>query len=212
MHLYEHLLYFQLQEKLASAAVAGINFTVTARLKGLQIQVSAPNSQRLYCVRVHWKLISFVQQVSGFNQKLGSIVDRITKEMQSLFDEVDEHKMQTAIDGYKEGLDMEGGSATVDRLISTLVCARYVSKFAIKEQLRQMRLDDLRTFCRDLWMQMKVIALIQGNMTEETAQSIMQTTLTNVDCAKIEDVSSSGPTWIRVVHNNVFLFLGSRIQ
>lgn len=134
-------------------------------------------------------LISLVRQTGGFNQKLASVVDRITKEMKSLIDNVDDDKIRTTIDAYIRALDERVQYAVADGLTYALVCVHSVSTFEIKQHVRRIQMDDLKTFCRDLWKQMRVIAIMQGNMTEEIAQSIMQTTLTNINCGKIDDVS-----------------------
>lgn len=59
-----------------------------------------------------------------------------------------------------------------------------------------IRLPDMREFCRQYFRQMKISALIQGNLSEAAAQSIMQLVETNLNCGKIQDVS---------VHLKVFL-------
>lgn len=109
--------------------------------------------------------------------------------MQSIIDNVDDDKIRTTIDARIQSWDREETYEEANGLTYALVCAHAVSKFEMKRNLRQIRLDDLKTFCCDLWKQMKIIALIQGNITEETAQSIMQITLTNSNCGKIDNVS-----------------------
>ena len=50
-------------------------------------------------------------------------------------------------------------------------------------------LEDIKTFGRDLLKEMRIQALIQGNVTEESAHNIMNAILTNFNCSRIEDVS-----------------------
>lgn len=127
--------------------------------------------------------------MGGFNQRLILVVDRVTKEMKSLIDKVNDEKIHTTIDTYIRALDGQAQYAVADGLTHALVCVHSVSTFEMKQQLCQIQMDDLKAFCEDLWKQMKIIAIMQGNMTEETAQSIMQTTLSNINCGKIDDVS-----------------------
>lgn len=43
-------------------------------------------------------------------------------------------------------------------------------------------------FCRQFFKQMKIIAHIQGNLTEDQAKAIIQTVEINLGCEKIEEV------------------------
>lgn len=109
--------------------------------------------------------------------------------MKLLIDNVDDDKIRTLVDEHISELDQKEPYEVVDELNNALLCAHSIPTFETKRQWRQIRMDDLKTFCRDLCTQMKIIALMQGNVTEEIARSIMQTTLANLDCGKIDNVS-----------------------
>lgn len=109
--------------------------------------------------------------------------------MRSVIDAVTDDKFRTAIGVYLRYLDTEHPSNVADRMIKYFTCDDNISGLEMKRMLRQIQLDDLTAFVRDMWKQMKIVAIIQGNLTEPMAQSIMQTVLTNVNCEKVIDVS-----------------------
>lgn len=54
---------------------------------------------------------------------------------------------------------------------------------------KSIQLSDIRHFCHQFFKQIKIVALIQGNLNEGEAKSILQTAEANLDCGKIEEVS-----------------------
>lgn len=54
---------------------------------------------------------------------------------------------------------------------------------------KSVQLRDMQDFSRQFSRKMKILALIQGNLGEAAAKSMVQTVETNLGCGEIEDVS-----------------------
>lgn len=67
-------------------------------------------------------------------------------------------------------------------------------------------LSEMQVFCHEYFKQMKIVALIQGNLSETAAKSIMQMVETNLGCGKIEDVSVLWKILPDIAHLKNFTF------
>lgn len=59
------------------------------------------------------------------------------------------------------------------------------------KHLRSIKFADFQRFCRDYCKQVRIKALIQGNVTADRALNTMRNLLNDLNCGRIEDVSHS---------------------
>lgn len=58
------------------------------------------------------------------------------------------------------------------------------------KRLRSITFADFQQFCRDYCKQVRIKALVQGNVTEERALNVVHNVLNELNCGRVEDVSS----------------------
>lgn len=57
------------------------------------------------------------------------------------------------------------------------------------QRLRSVNFADFQQFCRKYCEQVRIKAIMQGNITKDRALNIMHNVLNELDCGKVEDVS-----------------------
>lgn len=63
------------------------------------------------------------------------------------------------------------------------------SSFEKYNLLHEVTLDEVRAFAKNLVNELKIQAIIQGNLTEKHAHDVINSVLQNINCSKIKDVS-----------------------
>lgn len=124
-------------------------------------------------------------QVSGPNENLHVVVNDITMELKNFANIVTEEELRKNI---HHELDV-GVCYYAMELRSSIARAEHVLCHEQFRMAKSIQLSDMQEFCRKYFKQMKIVGLIQGNLSEDAAKSIMQLVETNLGCGIIEDVS-----------------------
>lgn len=169
MTLFAALLKYQLVEKLYPATSADLEYKCYSSEKGL------------------------VLKVSGYNQKLHIIVDEFTKYLKRLADDVTEDQFRVFVQQqFKtyENIFLKPKAFVNDLRLSVMERHR-VPLNEKNQRLKLIQFNDFQVFCRNFTQQMKIKSIMQGNLKQEHALSIIQQVLSNLSCDKIENVSFS---------------------
>lgn len=132
-------------------------------------------------------------KVSGFNEKLHLVVEVFTKCLKSLADEITEQQFQVFVDERFQLYENVFLSPNVlsFQIRSSIIETNHSPLFEINKLLRSIKFTDLQQYCGNFCKQMRIKALMQGNITESHAKTVMERVLDDLDCDKIEDVSRS---------------------
>lgn len=133
-------------------------------------------------------------QVFGPNHNLHLAVHDIVKDMENFVENVTEEEldvvMRNDIEYYENyftpNLYPEYYAKPLRATIIQTWHASYYEKYLLTKSFKTR---DVQQFCRQFFKQLKIIGLIQGNMSEETSKSIVQTMEADLGCGKIDDVS-----------------------
>lgn len=126
--------------------------------------------------------------MSGFNEKLHLIVEVFTNCLKSLGEETTEKKFRAVL--YRHDFDEHDEVAV--GLYLTIVGDHRVPFYVKNESLlASVKFADFQRFCHSFCQQMRVKALMQGNISKTHAQAIMQNVLDDLDCGKILDVNKA---------------------
>lgn len=119
------------------------------------------------------------------------IVDAFTKCLKSLADDVTEEQYRVFVQQQMKVYEniFRKPRSIAKELRLSVVQAHHVPLNEKNRRIKKIDFNDFQTFCRQYCEQVKIKAIIQGNLLEERAQSIMQIVLSNLNCGKINDVS-----------------------
>lgn len=163
--LYSHLVNYHLVEQLYPAIIAGLYHQFYSSDKGL------------------------VLKVNGYNEKLHLIVDVITKSMTTIHEKITPEEFKVFVklqqENYNNSL-IKPQYLTKDIRLGILENIRW-PMYGKYNQLTSITLDNLKNFSIDLLKQMRIQAVIQGNVTQETAHNVMNSILTNFNCTGIKN-------------------------
>lgn len=130
--------------------------------------------------------------MSGFNQKLHLIVDIFNDCLKSLINNPTESDFNMAIQQqlkfYEKEL-LEPEMLSFD-LRSNITRSKILPIYEKVKYLRSATFVDFQEFCRKFGEMMRVKALIQGNVTESHALSIVNKMLNGMNFKKIDNVSN----------------------
>lgn len=166
-----HFIKYDLAEILYPATCAGMEYNFYAAEKGV------------------------VLKVNGYNEKLHLLVDAITKTMTYLDNDLESELRRMQLVCFKAHQKKIYYNAVIkpkllnkDIRLSILENIRWslVEKFTI---LPQITMEDIKEYSKNFTKQMYVQALMQGNLSEESALSVMQSALATLNCKKVEDTS-----------------------
>lgn len=142
------------------------------------------------------------------------IVDAFTKCLKSLADDVTEEQyrvfLQQLLKVYENIFRKPKSIAKELRL--SVVQKHHVPLNEKNRRLKNIDFNDFRTFCRQYCEQVKIKAIMQGNLLEDRAQTMMQIVLSNLECGKINDVSICRLNSSSISCNlkNIYIFPNSR--
>lgn len=129
----------------------------------------------------------------GPNQHLHLAIEDMFKELKDLSENITEEEfnraLQSELHDYYTIISMRVQEYYTGDLLESIIRSEYPSCHDIYHIAKSMRLFDMRNLCQQFFKQMKILALIQGNLTAEEAKSIMRTVETSLSCGKMEKVS-----------------------
>lgn len=130
-------------------------------------------------------------QAEGFNEKLHLIVDVFSKCLKSLADDSTEEQfnvfVQQQFQEYQNDF-LSPEDLSVELLLNIIhsdhhpLCER-------NKRLRSIKFGDFQRFCRNFCDQVRIKALIQGNVTKDLALKVVHNVLNELNCGRVEDVS-----------------------
>lgn len=71
----------------------------------------------------------------------------------------------------------------------TIIKLNHQPIYERNKRLRSIKFSDFQRFCRNFCQQMRIKALVQGNVTEDRALNVMSDILNELNCGRVEDVS-----------------------
>lgn len=189
MTLLSTMLKYQFVEKLYPATVAGLGYTCYPSDMGLVFKVNIKfilrsNSFSL-CMYGHFL------QAEGFNEKLHLIVDVFSKCLKSLADDSTEEQFNVFVQQqFKiyENIFLRP-KALSKELRLNVIQSHHQPLYEKNKRLRSIKFADFQQFCRDYCEQVRIKAIIQGNVTEDRALNIMHNVLNELNCGRVKDVS-----------------------
>lgn len=122
-------------------------------------------------------------QVNAPNQNIHLVVNEKTMELKNFAENVMEEEIR------KNLWDLGWPWFYASELRESIIQAKRVlchDKFRVAKTIQ---LSEMQEFCRQYIKQMKIVALIQGNLNEANATSIIQKVETVLGCKKIKEVS-----------------------
>lgn len=189
MTLYSSLLKHHLAEELYPATVAGIEYSSYASDKGIVLKVCSL-IERFDYFRNSFVLNGF--QVQGYNQKLHVIVDAFTKILKTLHNEVAEEKFLVFVQQLFKTYHTDNFSnpaAFAKDLRLSVTEKQHIPLYIKNQCLKTIKFQDFVRFCQSYCDELRITAVMQGNLTKQTAQSIMNNALFNCSPSKVSDVS-----------------------
>lgn len=135
--------------------------------------------------------LSFPLKASGFNEKLHLIVDIFCECMKSLAQMSTERQFRVAVQ--QQLKDYENFLRQSDQLSLyfsfNAIQWQIPTMFQINTELKAITFADFQEFCQKFGEEMRIKALIQGNVTEHHAHGIINKMLNVLKFKKIENVS-----------------------
>lgn len=129
----------------------------------------------------------------GPNQNLQLAINDLTRELKNSSENITEEEFNMALHSelaeYYSAISMCVQERYTGDLLKSIIRTEYVSCHDLYRHAKSMQFSDLQNLCRRFFEQMKIVALIQGNLTEDAAKSIMLSVETNLGCGRIENVS-----------------------
>lgn len=127
----------------------------------------------------------------GYNQKLYLIIDAFVKSMKTMSHDTIEEE-------FKVFVEQEIKQQTnLFILPADLAC--HLNGYVFEDQeaflidklnaLKTLQFQDFQEFCHEFLKEMRVKALIQGNITEDAALTVMENMLSGLDCDQVKHVS-----------------------
>lgn len=130
-------------------------------------------------------------QVVGFNEKLHLIVDVFSKCLKSLANDSTEEQFNVFVQQqFKiyENIFLRP-KALSKELRLNIVQSHHQPLYEKNKRLRSITFADFQQFCRNYCEQVRIKALMQGNISKDHAMHIMQNVLNDLKCGRVEDVS-----------------------
>lgn len=130
-------------------------------------------------------------QAEGFSQKLHLIIDVFSKCLKSLADDSTEEQFNVFVQQqFKiyENIFLRP-KALSKELRLNIIQAHHQPLYEKNKRLRSVKFADFQRFCRDFCQQVRIKALIQGNVSEDRALNVMHNVLNELNCGRVEDVS-----------------------
>lgn len=98
-----------------------------------------------------------------------------------------EEELRQAIEG--ESKEFKFNFEYTDELRKSIIRTGRISSHEKSRRAKSIQLIDLQNFCRELFESMKVLGLIQGDLSCDAAKSIMQMVVANLGSERCETVS-----------------------
>lgn len=127
----------------------------------------------------------------GPNEKLHMTVNFVTEELKNFHKNVTEAEFCDAMRNSWVKYNRRTAplsDALANDIRMSIIRVGYASTLDIFRCMKSIEFTEMQDFCRQIFDQMKIFALIQGNITEDGAKAIMQTVEINLGCAKIDEV------------------------
>lgn len=120
------------------------------------------------------------------------IVDDMTKKLKNLLENATEDELCNAIDDVKNAkrnkFDFLCGEIAAD-IRKSIIRVGHVTSVDKFSCAKSIEFAEMQNVLREFLKSVKIIGLIQGNLSVEQAKTIMQTVETNLQDEKIEEVS-----------------------
>lgn len=196
MTLLATLLKYQFVEKLYPATVAGLEYSCYSADLGLVLKVNSRFKHHHFDISsemcINFFVISF-DQVEGYSQKLHLIVDVFSKCLKSLADDTTEKQFEVFV---QQQFKTYENVCLRPKILSkelrlNVIESHHQPLYEKNQRLGSITFADFQQFCRKYCDQVRVKAIMQGNITEDRGLDIMNSVLNELNCGKVEDVSVS---------------------
>lgn len=129
--------------------------------------------------------------MQGFNQKLHLIVDVFSKCLKSLAQDTTEKQFEVFVQQHfkvYENIFLLPKSLSHELRLN-IVESHHLPLYEKNKCLRSITFANFQQFCQKYCEQVRIKAIMQGNLTEDRALNIMNNVLNELNCGKVEDVS-----------------------
>lgn len=186
MTLLAKMLHYKFVEKLYPATLVGIQYKCEQSDSGIAFDVTSINSFFMF-----YKSKSIIFQVFGFNQKMHLVFDIFSKTLISLPNGPTGKQfnvfVQQQFDIYeKEILDP---SSIAEELHLSVIQSQYHPLWEKYKRLRSISFLEFEQFCRSFCEEVKMQALVHGNIDKDYATNIIKNILNDFQCKRIQNVS-----------------------
>lgn len=152
---------FSLAKKVFPASTAGLTLTTKSTLKGTELKFS------------------------GYNEKLPLLIDMVTKYLKTeIAESVFEMQKQEMKKNFGNAL-LRNDALCTDQLSSLLVSEHWTDYDFYKE-IEGVTFEDMKIFLQNLFHQMKIQVLMQGNITKSQAEQVVNILTSNFSCGPID--------------------------
>lgn len=132
--------------------------------------------------------------MSGYNDKLCLVINTIINRMK-LFECAERDfrsVVQKTLRAFRKNFTSKYKEIYLtEELRSNVIRSHQMLSVEKVRRLRTIKFVDMQKYWRRYCGEMRMIALMQGNLTSDTAKSIMHAAAASLQCDKIQDVSSS---------------------
>lgn len=130
-------------------------------------------------------------QVSGYHQKLHRIVNSFAASLKALANDVTEDQYNVFVEQQSknfENIFVKPDSINKDFRLS-IIDTNHIPLPAKNRILKTITFNDFKDFCHLYLQEIRIKAVMQGNLDAASAENIMTDVLQVLDCGKVQDVS-----------------------
>lgn len=161
LKLFQKILKFSLAKKVFPASTAGLTLTTKSTLKGTELKFS------------------------GYNEKLPLLIDMVTKDLKTeIVESVFEMQKQEMKKNFGNSL-LNNDVLCTDQLSSLLVNEHWTD-YDFYKGIERVSFAGMRIFQQNFFHQMKVQVLMQGNITKNQAEQVVNDLVSNFSCGPLD--------------------------
>lgn len=149
----------------------------------------------------------FCIQVSGFNQKLHLIVNAFAEKLKTLANDVTEDQFSVFVEQQLknfENIFLKPKSISRDLRLSILD-QNHIALPEKNQILKTLSFDAFKSFCTRYLQQIKIKAVLQGNLNATQAEKITNDVLDVLDCGKIDNLTDIDIRTMKIPNGSTYL-------
>lgn len=127
-------------------------------------------------------------------------MEELAREIKTLADDVTEEEFRVFVQQHNKALAnaFQKPDSIANELRLTVIEKERAPMYLRNRQLRTITFNDFQHFCRNFTKEMKIKAIMQGNLTQDRAHSIVERFVETLNCGKIDNVIMNESKQLRV--------------